>query len=102
MRRLLAWWVLLLSVVGVHAAPAIVYVIPVRDEIEQTMVYLVRRGVREAAAKKADVLILNMNTNGGRTAAMEEIVRALESFHHQDRTYTFIDKNAASAGVVIA
>jgi membrane-bound serine protease (ClpP class) len=102
MRRLLAWWVLLLSVVGVHAAPAIVYVIPVRDEIEQTMVYLVRRGVREAAAQKADILVLNMNTNGGRTDAMEEIVRAVESFPHQDKTYTYIDKKAASAGAFIA
>ncbi len=84
------------------AAPKLVYVIPVQDEIEQTMVYLVRRGVREAVAHHADAVILNMNTNGGRTDSMEEIVRALETFPDQNQTYTYIDKKAASAGAFIA
>ena len=66
------------------------------------MVYLVRRGVREAVAHHADALILNMNTNGGRTDSMEEIVRALETFPDQDQTYTYIDKKAASAGAFIS
>ena len=83
-------------------APKLVYVIPVQDEIEPTMVYLVRRGVREAVAHHADALILNMNTNGGRTDSMEEIVRALETFPDQNQTYTYIDKKAASAGAFIA
>jgi membrane-bound serine protease (ClpP class) len=95
---------------GIHAAeiapvpvPArIVYVIPIRDEIEPSLVYLVRRGVREAVAKKAVALVLNMNTNGGRTDSMEEIVRALETFPDQNATYTYIDKKAASAGAFIS
>ncbi len=82
--------------------PKIVYVIPLRDEVEPSMVYLVRRGVKEAEEKKADALILDMDTNGGRADSMEEIVEAIGHFSHQDQTYTFVNTKAFSAGAFIA
>ena len=39
---------------------------PIRDDIEPPLVYLVRRGVKEAMDAKADLIILDMKTNGGR------------------------------------
>ncbi len=80
----------------------IVYVIPIRDEIEPTMEYLVRRGVKEALDQKAMALILHMETNGGRVDCTEKIIQALQNFKPQDQTYTLIDKKAISAGAFIS
>ena len=42
-----------------------IYIIPIREDIMPPLTYLVRRGVKEAIASKADCLILDMDTNGG-------------------------------------
>lgn len=102
MRRVLYLGILLSSVLSMGWAEKLVYVIPLRDEVEQSMVYLARRGVKEAIEKKADALVLHMNTNGGRADCMEEIVEAVGKFPHQDQTYTYIDAKAISAGAFIA
>ena len=81
---------------------SIVYVIPIRDEIEPTMEYLVRRGVKEALEQKASALILHMETNGGRVDSTEKIIQALQNFKPLDQTYTLIDKKAISAGAFIS
>ncbi len=83
-------------------ASALVYVIPIRDEIEPTMEYLVRRGVKEALEQKASALILHMETNGGRVDSTEKIIQALQNFKPQGQTYTLIDKKAISAGAFIS
>jgi membrane-bound serine protease (ClpP class) len=77
-------------------------VIPVRDDIEASLTYLVRRGVKEAIEAKADALVIHMNTNGGRVDHTEEIIETLNRFPHRDRTYTYIDTKAFSAGAFIA
>lgn len=101
----------LLLVLGVFCAqshasegdsPKTVYVIPIRDDIEQTMEYLVRRGVKEAMDQKASALVLHMETNGGRVDSTEKIIQALDQFQPRDQTYTFIDKKAISAGAFIS
>ncbi|SDU04046.1 membrane-bound serine protease (ClpP class) [Verrucomicrobium sp. GAS474] len=91
----------LLALAQIAAAP-LVYVIPIEDEIEPSLSALVRRGVREAVRLQADYLLLRIDTPGGRTDAMEEIVRAVESFPNQENTASYIDKKAASAGAFIA
>ncbi|MEP6662409.1 MAG: serine protease, partial [Verrucomicrobiota bacterium] len=48
------------------AAPKKVYILPIRDDIMPPLVYLVRRGVKEAMAAQADTLIIDMDTDGGR------------------------------------
>ena len=52
-------------------APAKVYVVPIREDIMPPLTYIVRRGVKEAMAAKADILVIDMNTNGGRLDVTE-------------------------------
>ena len=78
------WTALLLSLFvlrGAEKAPPetalsnrTVYILPIRDDIMTPMVYLVRRGVKEAMDAKADLLLLDMDTNGGRVDSTEQII----------------------------
>src|SRR6266480_3700686 len=77
-----------------------IYVLPVRDDIMPPMVYLVRRGVKEAMEAKADLLVLDMDTNGGYVDVTEEIIAILNNFKGQ--TATFVNKKAFSAGAFIS
>jgi membrane-bound serine protease (ClpP class) len=87
---------------GASAAEAgkSIYVIPIRDEIATPMTYLVRRGVKQAMEEKADVLILDMETNGGRLDSTEQILEALNQF--RGLTVTYVNRKAFSAGAFIA
>jgi membrane-bound serine protease (ClpP class) len=86
------------TVSGTH--PAKVYVLPIRDDIMPPLVYLVRRGVKEAMDAKADLLVLDMETNGGRVDSTEKIIEILAQFPGE--TVTFVNRNAYSAGAFIA
>lgn len=83
-----------------HATASSVYVIPVEGMIEPALLYVVRRGVDEAVSAKADAIILTMDTPGGRLDATEEIIRTLGKANLP--TYTYVKKNAFSAGAIIA
>src|SRR6185369_7427689 len=48
-----------------------VYILPIREDIMPPLVYLVRRGVKEAMEAKADLLVLDMETHGGRVDVTE-------------------------------
>ena len=48
---------------GPHAKQAIV--IPIRDEIAEPALYILRRGLKEAISEKADVVVLDLKTPGG-------------------------------------
>src|SRR2546430_2088869 len=85
---------------GGGAAGRKVYVVPIRDDIMPPMVYLVRRGVKEAMEAKADFLVIDMDTNGGRVDVTEEIMEILNNFKGQSAT--FVNKKAFSAGAFIA
>ena len=76
-----------------------VYVVPVRDQIAQPVLYILRRGLKEAELK-ADVVVLDMETPGGALDVTFEIMAALEKFHGS--TITFVDKEAVSAGAFIS
>lgn len=77
-----------------------VFILPIREDIMPPLVYLVRRGVKEAMAAKADLLILDMETNGGRVDTTEEIIQILNQFKGQ--TATFVNAKAFSAGAFIS
>lgn len=83
-------------------APArkVVVILPVRDDIMPPLVYVIRRGVKEAMDQKADLLVLDMQTNGGRLDTTEEIIKILEKF--QGDTVTYVNKHAFSAGAFIS
>jgi membrane-bound serine protease (ClpP class) len=77
-----------------------VYIVPVRDDIMPPLVYLVRRGVKEAMEAKADVLVIDMETNGGRVDVTEEIIEIINQF--KGKTVTYVNKKAFSAGAFIS
>ena len=77
-----------------------VYVLPIRDDIMPPMTYVVRRGVKEAMEAKADLLVIDMDTNGGRVDVTEEIIGILGRF--PGKTITYVNKKAFSAGAFIA
>ncbi|HRG56545.1 MAG TPA: ATP-dependent Clp protease proteolytic subunit, partial [Lacunisphaera sp.] len=85
------------------AAPTpkpVVYVIPVKDEINSPTLYILRRGLKEAIEQKADAVLLDMNTPGGALDVTFDIMEALEKF--PGRKLTFVDREAMSAGAFIS
>src|SRR5262249_8232712 len=81
-------------------APGTVYIVPIRDDIMPPLVYIVRRGVKEAMDAHADLLILDMDTHGGRVDVTEEIIGILGQF--KGHTATYVNQKAFSAGAFIA
>ncbi|MDQ6633001.1 MAG: ATP-dependent Clp protease proteolytic subunit, partial [Verrucomicrobiota bacterium] len=77
-----------------------VYVLPIRDDIMPPLVYLVRRGVKEAMEAQAELLIIDMDTNGGRIDTTEEIIGILNQF--KGKTVTYVNRKAFSAGAFIS
>ena len=65
---------------GLAAAQKKLYVVPVREDIMPPILYVIRRGVKEAMAAEADCLILDMETNGGRVDITEEIFDIIGKF----------------------
>jgi membrane-bound serine protease (ClpP class) len=82
------------------ARPTVVYVIPVKHEINTPTLYILRRGVKEAIDRKADVVLLDMDTPGGALDKTFEIMEALEKFPGHKLTY--VDREAMSAGAFIS
>jgi membrane-bound serine protease (ClpP class) len=82
------------------AAPTRVMVIPVREEIATPILYIIRRGLKEAIEQKADVVVLDMKTPGGALDVTFEIMEALSRF--PGRTITYVNTEAISAGAFIS
>jgi membrane-bound serine protease (ClpP class) len=80
--------------------PAKVVVIPVRQEIAKPILYVLRRGLKEAIENKADVVLLDMKTPGGALDVTFDIMEALDRF--PGRTITFVNSEAISAGAFIS
>ncbi len=84
----------------IPSSDASVYILPIRENIMPPLVYVVRRGVKEAMEANADALILDMNTDGGRVDVTEEIIQILSKF--KGTTVTYVNDRAFSAGAFIA
>jgi membrane-bound serine protease (ClpP class) len=80
--------------------PAKVVVIPVQDQIAKPVLFVIRRGLKEAIRDEADLVVLDMKTPGGSLGVTFEIMEALEKF--DGATATFIDDEAISAGAFIS
>jgi len=63
---------------------------------------VVRRGVKAALEAKASALVIDMNTPGGEGEAMKEVMATIAKFQPADRTYTYVNKEAFSAGAFIS
>lgn len=77
-----------------------VFVIPVQDEINRPLLYVVRRGLKQAIEEKADTVVLDMKTPGGALDVTFEIMEALARF--PGKTVTYVNTEAISAGAFIS
>jgi membrane-bound serine protease (ClpP class) len=82
------------------AEPKRVVIIPIHDEIGQPTLYVIRRGLKEAIAQHADVVVLDLKTPGGALDATFDIMEDLEKFPGQ--TVAFVDDEAMSAGSFVS
>ena len=82
------------------APPPLVYQIPIRNPIEPALLYVIRRGVREATREKADAIIFKMDTPGGRVDITRDILEIIRKIDVP--VYTFVERDAYSAGAIIA
>lgn len=90
-----------LPAADVEVSPkAKVVVIPVRGEIATPLLYIVRRGLKEAIEQKVETVVLDMETPGGRLDVTFEILKALEKF--PGKTVTYVNREAMSAGAIIS
>ncbi len=77
-----------------------VFVIPIRDEIAEPTLYLLRRGLKEAVAEHADAVVLDISTPGGALDVTMRMMDDLKKF--PGRTIAFVDNEAMSAGAFIS
>ncbi len=80
--------------------PSVVYIIPIKKMIEPALLYVVRRGVDEAVRNDAQAIIFEMDTPGGAVNAAKDIISIITQTDIP--TYTFVQKDAYSAGAIIA
>ncbi|MDO5522439.1 MAG: NfeD family protein [Bacteroidia bacterium] len=100
--KLILFFVYILSIQAVYAqnAKPLIYRININENIgSNTWVYL-QNGMHDALNKKADCLLLHMNTYGGAVAEADSMRTAILNFPLP--VYVFIDNNAASAGALIS
>lgn len=79
--------------------PVVVYVIPMRDQIAAPVLYILRRGLKNAD-HEADAVLLDMDTPGGALDVTFDIMEALGKF--KGETLTYVNKEAISAGAFIS
>ncbi|MDF9828561.1 membrane-bound serine protease (ClpP class) [Ereboglobus sp. PH5-5] len=75
-------------------------VIEVRDVIDAPVLYILRRGLKEAEENKTQVVVLNMKTPGGAAGVAMEMMEALSKFSGE--TITYVNDEAISAGAFIS
>jgi membrane-bound serine protease (ClpP class) len=82
------------------AANTRVVIIPIREEIGEPTLYIVRRGLKEAIAQHADVVVLDLKTPGGALDSTLEIMEDLQKF--PGGTVAYVDDEAMSAGAFVS
>jgi membrane-bound serine protease (ClpP class) len=90
----------LLAVGTAGAQGPVVYRIPVTGVIENGLAPFVSRGISEAAARGAALVVLDIDTPGGRVDAAERIVDAVRNSPVD--VVAFVNPRAWSAGAMIA
>ena len=79
---------------------SLVFIIPITEAINQPNLYILRRGLKEAIRKDADMVLLDMDTPGGRLDICLEMMEMLNYF--EGKTATYVNPDAISAGAFIA
>ena len=82
------------------AMPIDVYVIPITGAIGTPNLYILRRGLKEAIVNDVGMVILDMDTPGGRVDITLEMMEMLDRL--DGITATYVNDDAISAGSFIA
>jgi membrane-bound serine protease (ClpP class) len=77
-----------------------VYVIPITDAISKPNLFILRRGLKEAIENDVEMVLLDMDTPGGRVDYTIEMMEMLAKF--EGITATYVNVDAISAGSFIA
>lgn len=77
-----------------------VFVMEIKDNIDPAMNRYVELALQEATEKKADIVIIEMDTYGGAVNDADDIRTRIMDF--QKPVWVFINKDAASAGALIS
>lgn len=77
-----------------------VYVIPITEAIGKPNLFILRRGLKEAIANEVDMVLLEMDTPGGRVDITIKMMEMLSRF--KGITATYVNNDAISAGSFIA
>ena len=77
-----------------------VYIIPVVEQINKPIKFILRRGIKEAIDNGIEAIVLDMNTPGGALDVTLDMMKMLDRF--DGITITFINDEAISAGAFIA
>lgn len=77
-----------------------VYVIPIEGPISKPNLFILRRGLKEAINNDVEMIVLDMDTPGGRVDICLEMMEMLDRF--EGLTATFVNEDAISAGSFIA
>jgi membrane-bound serine protease (ClpP class) len=89
------------SMAGAETVPVPVYVIPVYGEVEPAMAAYIERAVLEAGTDSGAIIILELDTFGGRVDSALKIVETMTGVKGA-RTIAFVKNKAISAGALIA
>lgn len=98
--RLLFLFAVLSISASTQASEKLVYKIDIKKEIGSTTWLYVQKGFEDANSKKADIILIHMNTYGGEVVYADSIRTKI--LNSEIPVYVFIDNNAASAGALIS
>ncbi len=87
--------------VGAGAGSTAVYVIPVNGDVEPAMAAYIERAVLEAGTDTESIIVLELDTFGGRVDSALKIVETMTGIK-DTRTIAFVKNKAISAGALIA
>ena len=73
-----------------------VYVIPIEGAISKPNLFILRRGLKEAISNEVEMVVLDMDTPGGRVDICLEMMEMLDRF--EGLTATYVNEDAISAG----
>ena len=77
-----------------------VYRVPINESISSANLFILRRSIKQAINEGVDVIVLDMDTPGGRVDITLDMMEMLHKF--EGDTITYVNKEAISAGAYIA
>ncbi len=79
---------------------ASVFVVPITAAVDRTNLFILRRALKEAIRQDIEMVVLDMDTPGGRVDFTLEMMEMLDNF--EGVTVTYVNNDAISAGSFIA